>query len=220
MKKPHQDLTVQVKQEDWELKLQGEPVLSCTLTWPELAGGGRGTEAINRYYRHAVGAWRARWEREVFLHACLDLADRRMQGRPFRVWKAQLATQITLHTEELLSLWQEGTECRGFERPLSLRRGDTWSLADGAPRTLASFFEKKRRWKKGVLEQVEQQVRHRLARGESLLDPDCLQRLRGEFDPQRFYLSEEGIQVFYPMYALGPGAEGIPVFSIPLPSAR
>ncbi|MBO5340058.1 MAG: DUF3298 domain-containing protein [Oscillospiraceae bacterium] len=219
MKKPHQDLSVQVKREDWELTLQGEPVLSCTLTWPELAGGGKGTAAINRYYRHAAGMWRSRWEREVFLHACLDLADRRARSRPFKPWQVQLTTHITLRTDELLSLWQEGTEQQGFERPLSLRRGDTWSVADGAPRTLASFFPGERRWKKRMLEQLERQARHRLEQGESLLDPDCPQRLKGAFDPQRFYLSAEGIQVFYPMYVLGPGAEGIPVFSIPLSPA-
>ena len=220
MKKPHQELRVEVKREEWELTLQGEPVMSCTLTWPELAGGGRGANAINRYYRHAAGMWRSRWERELFLRACLDLAARRAVSRPFKPWQVQLETQITLQTDQLLSLWQEGTEQHGFERPVSLRRGDTWSLADGAPRTLASFFEKERRWKRQVLEQVEQQVRSRLEQGETLLDPDCTRRLKGEFDSQRFYLTPEEVQVFYPMYVLGPGAEGIPVFSVPLPAVQ
>ena len=216
MKKMHHELRAEVKRENWELTLQGEPVMSCTLTWPELAGGGKGTNAINRYYHHVVGIWKSRWEREVFLRACLDLADRRAVSRPFKPWQVQLETHITLQTDQLLSLWQEGTEQQGFERPLSQRRGDTWSLADGAPRTLASFFEKERRWKKSVLQQVEQQVRSKLEQGETLLDPDCTRLLKKEFDLQRFYLDPEGVQVFYPMYVLGPGAEGIPVFSIPL----
>ena len=97
--------------------------------------------------------------------ACLDLADRRAQGRPFRVWRAELATQVTLQEDGLLSLWQEGRESRGYDRPLILRRGDTWSLAEGAPRTLASFYPKQRRWKKRLLEQVERQARERLDEG-------------------------------------------------------
>lgn len=220
MKKPHPELNIEVKREKWELKLEGEPVLSCVLTWPELTGGGRGVSAINRYYRHAAGIWKSRWEREVFLHACLDLADRRARSRPFKPWRAQLETHITLQTEELLSLWQEGTEQQGFERPINLRRGDTWSLADGGPRTLASFFGQERRWKRQVLEQVEQQVCRRLEQGETLLDPDCTRLLKKEFDSQRFYLTGEEVQLFYPMYVLGPGAEGIPVFSVPLSAAQ
>ena len=31
----------------------------------------------------------------------------------------------------------------------------------------------------------------------------------------RFYLTPEGLAFFYPMYAIAPAAEGIPVFTVP-----
>ena len=40
-------------------------------------------------------------------------------------------------------------------------------------------------------------------------------RLRQQFNPMRFYLTPEGIAFFYPMYAIAPAAEGIPVFTVP-----
>ncbi|MBE6972851.1 MAG: DUF3298 domain-containing protein [Ruminococcaceae bacterium] len=208
------ELTVELKRQEWEMALEGECVLHCVLTWPELTGTWKGIGAINRYYIHAAEIWRRRWERELFCMACLDLADRRAQGRPFRVWKAELETQITLQENGLLSLWQEGRECRGYDQTQILRRGDTWSLSDGAPRTLASFFVKERHWKKRLIQQVEKQMGERLNSGESLLDEDCVKRLKREFDRENFYLTADGIQLFFPLYALAPGAEGIPVFAI------
>ncbi len=218
-KKPTEpELAVEVKRQAWDMTLEGERVLCCVLTWPECAGTWSGLDAINRYYSRVIQTWRRRWEREVYLHACLDLADRRAQGRPFQPWQAELNTQITRQEGGLLSLFQDGTERQGYDRPVTLRRGDTWSLRSGTPRTLSSFFPRERRWKKQVLEQVEEQVRQRLAGGESLLDPDCADRLRGVFAPDNFCLTGEGAQVFFPMYALGPSAEGIPCFHIALPA--
>ena len=55
--------------------------------------------------------------------------------------------------------------------------------------------------------------------GCSLFDPDWPRLLRRSFDPERFYLTPEGIAVFFPLYAIAPYAEGIPVFLIPYPEA-
>ena len=211
------ELTVDLKRQEWEMTLEGECVLRCVLTRPELAGTWKGIRAINRYYSHVADRWRRRWEREVYCMACLDLADRRAQGRPFRVWQSELETHITLQEDGLLSLWQEGLECRGYDRPLMLRRGDTWSLAGGAPLTLSYFFAQERRWKKRVLEQLKEQVQGRLASGESLLDKDCVKRLRREFVPDNYWLTGEGAQVFFPMCTIAAGGEGIPAFSVALP---
>lgn len=211
------ELTVEIKEQEWELTLEGETVLRCALTWPECMGTWSGLRAINRYYERVVQVWRERWEREVYVRACLELADRRALGRPFRPWQARLTTRITRQEGGLLSLIQDGTEQAGYDRAVTVRRGDTWSLDTGAPRTLASFLVPDRRWKKHLLAQVEEQIALRLAEGESLLDPDCARRLRRVFDPERFCLTGEGVQVFFPMYALGPGSEGIPVFDLPLP---
>lgn len=216
-KDPRPELKVEVKRQEWELTLEGEPVLCCVLTRPECTGTWKGLDAIGRYYSRVLEVWRNRWEKELYVHACLDLADRRAAGRPFRKWQAELVTQVTLQEGGLFSLWQEGRETRGYDRPLMLRRGDTWSLAEGAPRTLASFFPKERRWKRKVLAQVTEQIQERLEGGESLLDRDCVGRLRREFDAENYYLTPEGVQLFFPMDTLAPGGEGIPVFTVKLP---
>lgn len=216
-KRPEPELSVEVKRQEWEFALEGEPVLHCILTRPECMGAGRGQAAVNRCYQHVEEVWRRRWERELYCRACLDLADRRVQGRPFRVWQAELVTEITLQQDGLLSLWQEGRECWGYERPLLLRRGDTWDFKEGAPRTLASFCTGHKRWKGQILNGVREQMRDLLAGGESLLDEACVQTLRRHFDRENYYLTPEGATIFFPMYTIASGGEGVPSFSVSLP---
>lgn len=208
------ELSLEVKKRTWERTLQGEVVLRCELSWPELGGTWRGIGPIARYYRRVVQEWERRWERELYLYACLDFADRRAAGKPFRVWEARLTTCITRQEEGVLSLWQEGEEQRGFERSEAVRRGDTWSLDRGVPISLKSLCGRRRGWKRRLVKQLRAMARERLDSGTSLLDRDCVSRLGRQFDPERFYLTQEGITVFFPMYRIGTGGEGIPQFQV------
>ena len=69
-----------------------------------------------------------------------------------------------------------------------------------------------------MLEEVARQLRARQASGESRFWPDWERRLARSFDPERFFLTEEGPSVFFPLYALGPYVEGIPTFPLRLPA--
>ena len=41
------------------------------------------------------------------------------------------------------------------------------------------------------------------------------QHLRRSFNRENFFLTPEGLSVFWPMYAIAPAAEGIPTFTLP-----
>ena len=57
---------VQWKEEQRVLTLEKIPVLELSLSWPQLAGGGRGGKRMGRYYQRLAGAWRSRWGRETY----------------------------------------------------------------------------------------------------------------------------------------------------------
>lgn len=45
--------------------------------------------------------------------------------------------------------------------------------------------------------------------------PDYGALLRRAFSNRSFYLADDGLHWFYPMYSVAPAAEGIPDFSLP-----
>ena len=166
-----------------------------TLAWPRLEGTSPGVKRINRYYDALADRWRRHWEREPGL-------------------RAGLTYQVTLLTEELFSLWWEATEDRGERRPRRVRQGDVWRLPWGEPVTLRELLPRRRWWKGPVLDEIRRQIGSRVQAGDSLFYPDWLSLASRRFCPSRFYLTEEGPVVFYPMETIAPALEGFPSFSL------
>ena len=205
--------------QEWEdtMTQDGEPVLELSIRRPSFPEEGK-TRRLERYFAQVADQWKGRWVTVLFPRACQALADARENSRPFTPWRAALDYTVTLWQPPLLSLRLDALESGGSPRPLRVCTGETWDCAKGYPRTLRSFFPvKPRRWRGKLLRELQAQAGKQLASGESLLDPDCAQTMARSFDPDRFYLTEDGLAVFYPLCVLGPYVEGIPVFTVPLP---
>ena len=198
-------------------KSDNEPVLNLSIRRPAFPDAGK-TARMERYFAQVAQQWKTRWENVLFPRACQALADARETGILFLPWQASLDYTVTLWRAPLLSLRLDCVESCPPARPLFSCAGETWDCASGYPRPLRSFFPPRAfRWRKELLKQLREQAAQQLASGESLLDADCAQHMERTFDPDRFYLTEEGLSVYYPLCQLGAYAEGIPVFTATLP---
>lgn len=199
------------------MKSKGVPVLTLSIRRPVFSDTGK-TARIERYFTKAAQQLEKRWETVLFPQACQSLADAQEMDGAFTCWQAELDYTVTFWRPPILSLHLDVTESGQGPRPLHIRAGETWDCACGYPCTLRSFFPAKaRRWRRELMNSLRAQAAERLNSGESLLDPDCAQVMERTFDPERFYLTEEGLVLFYPLYVLGPYAEGIPVFTVSFP---
>ena len=70
-------------------------------------------------------------------------------------------------------------------------------------------------WKRRLLSTAEAEALRRERAGISRYRESLRRDLRRRFSPRNYYLTEEGLVFFYPMYAIAPAAEGIPVFTVP-----
>lgn len=211
--------TPPVTPQQWKrvMKRDGEPVLTLSIRRPAFADTGK-TARMERYFAQFAQQWKTRWEALLFPRACQALTNAREISKPFIPWQAELDYTVTLWRPPLLSLRLDALETGPNAKPLRVCMGETWDCACGYPRTLRSFFPAKaHRWRKALLDSLRDQAAQQLASGESLLDPDCAQIMERAFDPDRFYLTKDGVTIFYPLYVLGSYAEGIPVFTVPIP---
>lgn len=200
----------------WErtLKLGEEPMLTLSARRPTFPEKGA-LRRVERYFSRCALLLREQWEVTLYAKAC----QARQADELFLPWQAALDYTVTYWEAPLLSLRLEITHSDQLHRPQHWYVGETWDCAQGRPRSLRSFLPKGRRWRQQLLEQLTTQAESRIASGESLLNPDCPAVMKRAFDPDRFYLTEEGVALFYPMYLLGPYAEGIPVFTLPIEKA-
>lgn len=196
------------------LAWEEEPVLIYTIRSLALPAA---PARVERYYRRVEAAWTARWEKVLYPRACAALRTARAASHPFRPWEARLSAAVTLDTPERLSLYWEASELLDGLHTATLRWGDTWALPGGKPLALGELFPAGFPWRRWVLEEAARQLRARQAAGEARFWPDWEHRLARCFDPERFYLTEEGVAVFFPLYALGPHVEGLPTVFLPLP---
>lgn len=209
-------LSVPVEDGCWKqaLKCEEEPVLTLTLRWPKLPEERAAQRRIGRYYRQVAEQWKARWEVVLYRQACAALAEAREQSRPFHPWEAMLGYTVAYNENGLLSLCLDAYEYTGGAHGMTVRCAGTWDLCAGCPRSLGSFFPPRCHWRRLIVRKVREQWAARLAQGETLSLDGWEQSAAADFDPERFYLTDEGLTVFYPLYTLAPYAEGMPAFVI------
>ena len=145
------------------LKWEEEPVLTISLRWPKLDDALPGPRRVGRYYRQVSEQWKTRWEGEFYRQACAAAAAAREASRPFAPWSASLDFTVTHLDGTFLSLYQDAVEDTGDRRPVTVRRGDTWTMPSGTPCSLSSFFPPRSRWRRQVLSELTIQAEKRVS---------------------------------------------------------
>ena len=210
------EAAVRWSEERRRLTLEGEGVLEYILRWPQVEGAGLGGRWLSAYYRRLAGSWRRRWEREIYLQACLDLVRCREESRPFTPWRGELTGEVALLRDGLLSLRFTGWESRGAKPPSRVRWGDVWKVRQGAPCPLGELLAGRRGWRGRLWSALARQGEERRQAGDCFLDRDWLKKARDARTLKDYCLTEEGVELALPQCAAAPAAEGCPVFTLPL----
>ena len=198
-----------------EWTVDGIPVLSAVITVPRPASApDRISRRISRYYQTLFRSYLKYCERDLLPRAETEYRYALSVSAPFTPFRADLNYRITYHDLHFLSLYTQSRETVG-QQVLKLRRGDTWDLAAGYPIPLSAFFEHHSPWKRRILEQVSDEIRKQESAGVMQYHAHRRQELRRSFNPQNYYLTDEGLIVFFPMYSIAPPEAGIPVFALP-----
>jgi hypothetical protein len=211
LEKPDQGM-VCWKQEELTKKLCGEQVLEISLSWPELSK--KTLVGANRYYFRLRNGWKRQWERDVYISACIDLAEKRAQSRPFKPWKVSLKGRVMLEHEDMLSIAMEARELHGDGRTLVCAWGDTWRVKDGMPVELKELLPKSRQWKKQMKQSVLTALEGCVQRG-IYLDGMTMSTWKKCIQPGKFAITEEHILLFVPQCTIAPAVEGVVELFIP-----
>lgn len=202
-----------VVQRDWTV--DGVPVLECRISLPQPVHKHGCAPRIRRYYRLQSRAFLRYCEHQLFPAAQAEYHAARAISAPLPCFSAELTYNITFQRGGLWSLYTQSKESTLPGQTLYTRRGDTWDLRSGFPLSLPELFLPKVPWKRQLLSLIAEEIRRQEQAGISQYYEERKRKLRGYFNPQNFYLTDEALAVFFPMYSIAPAIERTPVFLIP-----
>ena len=160
-----------------EWSVGGITVLTAAVSLPRPVGPQTRTlRRIRRYYRAQAGAFLRYCQRQLLPMAAEAYRAARAASRPLPCLLAELLR----------------------------RRGDTWELRSGYPAALRQFFPPHSPWRRLLLDTAAQEICRQEAAGCARYAEGWRRRLRRSLSPLNFYLTEEGLAFFYPMYAIAP----------------
>ena len=216
MKESLTQLSTEAMTTEREWTVEEIPVLTAAVSLPEpVPAADRISRRIRRYYQLQCRSFLRYCEAYLLPLAAAEYRAALAASQPLPRLHAELTYQVTYNEGGLWSLYTQSREQGPGGQTALLRRGDTWDLASGYPVALSALFPRRSGWRRRLLEAVEAEAAQRTTAGVSQYHVGVRRRRRQYFNHQNFYLTGEGLAVFYPMYAIAPAMEGIPVFTIP-----
>ena len=196
----------------WEV--DGIAVLRAEVTLPRCGEKGRRARRFDRYYRRYARAYLCYCEAELFPRAAEAMCSAMERSAPWSCARSTLNYTVTFAREGLLSLYTEGRE-EHLPPRLTIRRAEVWDMRRGLLLPLADFFPPKTAVKRLLVRSAWAQAAEQIGEGSAAYYPNYRAALRRYFSTRSFYLTQEGLHWFYPMYSAAPAAEGIPDFCLP-----
>lgn len=199
----------------------GIPVLTARIALPEPIGAEtRFIRRVRRYYRAQCRAYLRYCDRQLFPVAAAACRAALAVSTALPQYEAELTFRVTYREDGFWSLYTQSREPGTDGRTVLRRWGDTWDLRTGYPVPLSSFFPPRSGWRKKLLALAAGDIQRQEAAGHARYLTGWRRKLRRYFNSRSFYLTAEGLTFFYPMYAIAPGMEGIPTFTMPWNAAE
>ncbi|MCX7615350.1 MAG: DUF3298 and DUF4163 domain-containing protein [Clostridiales bacterium] len=195
----------------------GKKLISIDLSLPSLPADSEATLNVNAYYDNVVEKYLAHAEYDLKPAALEQLKMNAEQGLVFHEYTLDSDYAVTLNTKEYLSISRELDYDTGGANPGVTLNAETFQMSNGGLMNLSDVFSvPKDTYLNMIFKEVISQIE---APGSKTDRSNYFENYKGlvksSFDPADFYLSPEGITVFYQLYSIAPYAAGVQYFTIP-----
>lgn len=196
----------------WES--DGVAVLCASISLPQLAGNSRRARRFNSYYRRLCRAYLAYCARMLAAEAAESCRAAMAVSAPWRAARAELNWRVSLRAGDLLSIVCDARESIHGMPPYLLRRAEVWDLSTALPMPLCEFFPPHAHVRRDLLRFARAEAAHN-ADASTAYRENWRAMLRRSYNPRCFYLTDDGLCIFYPLGSVADAKEGIVAFTMP-----
>lgn len=134
---------------------------------------------------------------------------------PFHSFEAYMEYTITYNENGYLSLYVDKYEYTGGAHGNTIRSSDTWELCTGTHIPLYCYFKPETNYKELLIKEIIRQADENMNSDAPPYFEDYRKLIVEYFNPSSYYLTPEGLAIYYQQYEIAPYATGIVVFTIP-----
>ena len=193
------------------------PVLTYKIDYPSFTStcSAEAAQNINRYYEDQARAEQSRFRTELYPEAVKQAEFAKENRYPFHPYEAISEFHVTCNSACVTSLYIDRYTYTGGAHGSTIRRSDTWNFRTGDRMTLSEFYPDNPSYQEAVLRGIDRQIEKQLKDGTNDYFDNYTELVRETFNPNSFYLTSEGITIYFQQYDIAPYSSGMPEFFFP-----
>ncbi len=204
-----------------ELSHQQNAVLHYKISYPQFSGTyfQRMLGEMNCLYKAKAQALQQGRVRELFCQATNEVAGAVSEenGNNARIPRYDFAVAFDTPFNQncVVSLFFDQYEFTGGAHGNTVRCSDTWNLQRGCCLLMRDLFARTTNYRAYLIEHINKQIAEQMETDDSIYFDDYPCLTVRYFNERQFYLTPDGIVVYYQQYEIAPYSTGIPTFTIP-----
>jgi hypothetical protein len=210
-------VTVVKKTTQEKLTFQGDVMVEVNVSYPAIDGAisRRCVRRFNETYEREAQQQRRYARDSMYPDAVSDYKFSQSKGYPFNTYELMQVFEVTYNSIPVLSLYYDVYQYTGGAHGMTERTADTWDLGKCRKLEMKNLFARGYDYERTILKYVEVEALRRQTSGEVQYFDGLTDNIHKYFDEKNYYLSCQGLNVFYPLYSIAPYYVGIQVFTVP-----
>lgn len=195
-----------------ELFYDDNLVLKYHIEYPSIISNqlSGGMIKFNLYNQNLAFALQRKAETELYKEAIELYQYNKENGYPIMVYEIVKDFKITFNSSNIISLYSYEYTFTGGAHGNTIRTSQTWNLLQGFMIPLESFFPNNPYFVLNILKQINIQIQ----KEPDIYFENACQLVLDTFNPQSFYLTPNGIVIYFQQYDIAPYSSGIRTFLI------
>lgn len=210
-------MTVVKKTIQEKLTYNGDVMVEVNVSYPAVDGAAprRCIRRLNEHYERGAQQQRKYARDTMFGDAVSDYKFSMGKGYPFNSYQLMQVFEVTYNSLPIFSLYYDVYQYTGGAHGMTERAGNTWDLYKCKMLAMGDLFTRGYDYTAPIFKYIEAEALRRQASGEVQYFDGLVENLHKYFDEKNYYLSCQGLNVFYPLYSIAPYYVGIQVFTVP-----
>ena len=195
-----------------ELKYENVGVLKYHIDSPRITNESNNIPSMkfNIYNEQIAKQIQRKAENELYKEAVELYKYNKKNNYPIMVYEIYRTFEITLNTNNTISLYADEYVFTGGAHGTTTRTSQTWNMTNGRLINLYELYRGNPYFILDILKEISKQINQNK---EIYFEEACCMAI-DNFNPQNFYLTTNGIVIYYQQYDIAPYSSGIRTFEI------